>query len=67
MMIIACGYYLDDKRLAQLNEFLDEKRSQRIDMNTLLNTLTYLKELELMSEIDNESDEYCKSIYLFIN
>lgn len=58
--IVACGYYLDDKRITQLNEFLDEKKSQRIDLNTMLLVLTHLKELELMNEQENESDEYCK-------
>ncbi len=41
-----------------MNEFLDEKKAQRIDLNTLLMVLTYLKEVELMSEQDSESDEY---------
>ena len=61
ILFIACGYYLDDKRLNQLNEFLDEKKASKIDLNTLLLVLTQLKELELMHEQENESDEYCKS------
>jgi hypothetical protein len=44
-----------------LNEFLDEKKASKIDLNTLLLVLTQLKELELMNEQENESDEYCKS------
>jgi hypothetical protein len=28
-------------------------------MNTMLMILTYLKELELLKEAENESDEYC--------
>ena len=59
-MSVACGYNLDDKRIEQLNEFLDEKKAQRIDLNTMLLVLTQLKELELMNEQENESDEYCK-------
>jgi hypothetical protein len=59
-ILVACGYYLEDKRIVQLNEFLDERRSARIDLNTLLVVLTHLKELELMSESLNEGDEYCK-------
>jgi hypothetical protein len=43
-----------------LNEFLDEKKASRIDLNTMLLVLTQLKELELMNEQENESDEYCK-------
>jgi Ca2+-binding EF-hand superfamily protein len=62
--LIACGYYLDDKRITQLNEFLDEKKASKIDLNTLLLVLTQLKELELMNEQENESDEYCKSDYV---
>ena len=61
ILLLACGYYLDDKRLNQLNEFLDEKKASKIDLNTLLLVLTQLKELELMHEQENESDEYCKS------
>ena len=44
-----------------MNEFLDEKKASKIDLNTLLLVLTQLKELELMNEQENESDEYCKS------
>jgi hypothetical protein len=51
---------LDDKRIEQLNEFLDEKKAQRIDLNIMLLVLTQLKELELMNEQENESDEYRK-------
>jgi hypothetical protein len=43
-----------------LNEFLDEKKASKIDLNTLLLVLTQLKELELMHEQENEGDEYCK-------
>jgi hypothetical protein len=57
---IACGYYLDDNKISQLNQFLDEKKSTKIDLNTMLMVLTHLKEIELMSEQENESDEYCK-------
>lgn len=57
-MYIACGYYLDQEKIAELNKFLDEKNAQRIDLPGLLGVLTYLKELELMSEKENEADEY---------
>lgn len=57
---IACGYNLEDGRIAQLNEFLDEKKATRIDLNTLLMVLTELKELELIHEAENDADEYCK-------
>ena len=59
-MVAACGYYLDEKRLAQLNVHLDEKKVPKIDERVLIQVLTYLKELELMNEQENESDEYCK-------
>jgi hypothetical protein len=49
---------LQDDKIKELNLFLDEKNSQRIDLQTLLQVLTYLKELELMSEKENEGDEY---------
>jgi hypothetical protein len=46
--------------MALLNEFLDEKKSIKIDLNTILLVLAHLKEIELMSEADNDADEYCK-------
>ena len=61
--IIACGYYLDDNKLSQLNQFLDERKSVKIDLNVLLVVLTQLKEIELLSEQENESDEY-RTYYL---
>lgn len=58
MLLQMCGYNLEDERIAQLNEFLDKKEVMNININTLIGTLTYLKELELQSEQENESDEY---------
>tara|TARA_B110000046_G_C12717474_1_gene283149 strand:+ start:53 stop:295 length:243 start_codon:yes stop_codon:yes gene_type:complete len=55
---IACGYELPDERIKQLNAYLDEKKATKIDINSFLSALTYLKELELISEQENESDEY---------
>ena len=59
---MVCGYYVDDKKISLLNEYLDEKKSVKIDMNTMLMVLTHLKELDLMTEQENESDEYCNKI-----
>ena len=56
----ACGYNLSDDRIKQLNEFLDTKKVQRIDLSTTLAVLTHLKELELMNEKEGEADEYCR-------
>jgi hypothetical protein len=42
-----CGYNLEDERITQLNEFLDKKEVLTINIQTLIGTLTYLKELEL--------------------
>ena len=50
-----------------MNEFLDEKKASKIDLNTLLLVLTQLKELELMHEQENESDEYRKNSVYFID
>ncbi len=47
-----------DYRIDQLNQFLDEKNAQRVDLPLLLLTLTHLKELELQNEQENEADEY---------
>ena len=55
---IACGYNLTDQRIEQLNNFLDEKNAQKVDLPLLLMTLTYLKELELQNEQENDADEY---------
>ena len=53
-----CGYNLSEARMEQLNEFLNQKNAVRIDLSTLLMTLTYLKELELNNEQELEADEY---------
>ena len=50
LYFIACGYYLDEKRIAQLNQYLDEKKVPKIDERVLVQVLTHLKELELMHE-----------------
>lgn len=47
---IACGYHLTEQRISQLNEYLDKRKSVKIDVPTLVLTLNYLKELELLSE-----------------
>lgn len=49
---------MTDERISQLNEFLDSKEATRIDTQLLILALTYLKELELQSEQENEADEY---------
>ena len=59
---LACGYGYDDSKILQLNEFLDDKKATKIDLNTMLMILTQLKELELMNEADNDADEYCNFI-----
>ena len=60
-VIVACGYYLEEKRIAQLNQYLDDKKVPKIDERVLVQVLTHLKELELLNEQENESDEYRKS------
>jgi len=49
---------LTDQRIEQLNEFLDSKQADKVDLPLLLMTLTYLKELELANEQENDADEY---------
>ena len=46
-MLSICGYIVNEKRLDLINKFLDEKNATRVDLNLLLQALTYLKELEL--------------------
>ena len=58
LFFLACGYNLTDQRIEQLNNFLDEKSAQKVDLPLLLMTLTYLKELELQNEQENDADEY---------
>jgi hypothetical protein len=55
---------LDEKRIAQLNVFLDERKVPKIDEKVMVQVLTHLKELELIHEQENESDEYCKQLSL---
>lgn len=49
---------MTDQRIEQLNEFLDSKQADKVDLPLLLMTLTYLKELELANEQENDADEY---------
>ena len=58
MVLNTCGYNLSEQRVAQLNEFLNDKNAQRIDLNLLLQALTHLKTLELDNEHEVEADEY---------
>jgi hypothetical protein len=37
---LACGYAYDDSKILQLNEFLDDKKATKIDLNTMLMILT---------------------------
>ena len=54
---------MSEDKLKQLNEFLDTKKATKIDLNCLLNVLTYLKELDLMGEKETDGDEYCKHLF----
>ena len=56
--MLDCGHKVEPERLELLNEFLDKRNAVRIDKHTLIAVLTYIKELELLSEQDNETDEY---------
>ena len=47
MLLQMCGYNLPDEKILKLNEFLDNKGATIIDIKIMLQTLTYLKELEL--------------------
>ena len=58
MLLNACGYQISDKKISDINEFLDKKKVNKIDLKTLIWVLRYLKELELIDEQDNDSDEY---------
>jgi len=47
--------------------FLDERKIPKIDEKVLIQVLTHLKELELMKDAENESDEFRNhSIYLHL-
>ena len=44
--------------LAQLNEYLDDKRCDKIDAIVLYNVMTKIKEFELKDEYNADGDEY---------
>ena len=58
MLLTTCGYYLTDARLQQINQFLDNKSVSKIEYNHLIQLLTFLKEIELANQQENEGDEY---------
>lgn len=61
IIFIACGYNnLEESKLQQLYEFIEEKNANKIDVNLMIMVLTQLKEIELMHEAENDTDEYCK-------
>ena len=39
-LYLACGYQINDDKIAQLNEYLDNRKATKIDINTILSTLT---------------------------
>ena len=51
---------MSDEKIHLLNEFLDQKKCTKIDLNHLLSVLTHLKELDLINEKETEGDEYRK-------
>lgn len=46
--------------------FLDERKIPKIDEKVLIQVLTHLKELELMKDAENESDEF-RNHYIYLN
>ena len=44
--------------MTQLNEFLDTKGAQKLDLGILISCLSYNKELDLMNETEYEANEY---------
>lgn len=47
MVLEVCGYNLPDEKIKKLNQYLDERGATQIDLKMMLQTLTFLKELEL--------------------
>ncbi len=47
MVLSTCGYNLPTSRVEELQEFLVERNATKIDLNSILETLKYLKQLEL--------------------
>ena len=47
MVLSACGYDLSNDRVNELKEFLHERNATKIDLNSLLETLKYLKQIDL--------------------
>ena len=43
-----------------MNSYFDEKNLKILTCPEVIYGLNYLKELEIMNDKDNETDEYCK-------
>lgn len=58
MVLNTCGYNLSPIRIQELQEFLFERKALKIETNCLLESLRYLKQLDLQNEQDRDLDEY---------
>ena len=58
MVLNTCGYNLSPIRIQELQEFLFERKALKIETNCLLESLRFLKQLDLQNEQERDLDEY---------
>jgi len=56
--MIACGYRLPDDVLVRMNEYLDTKNLQKVDVNTLIMAVKWYKDQQLTNDQEGDVDEY---------
>ena len=56
---IACGYHFSEKRIKELNDYLDEElKAEQLTLSVLISLLAYSKMQDLQLEQENDLDEY---------
>lgn len=58
MVLSACGYKVTPEVMDNLQEFLNQRKSPKLDFNSLQAVLTQIKRLELADDPTNDGDEY---------
>jgi hypothetical protein len=59
-LYVVCGYTVSKEDIETLNEYYNEKKYTKLDVNIIVDGLNYLKELEMMNDKEGETDDYCK-------
>lgn len=58
IILDACGYRLPDDVLVRMNEYLDTKNLQKVDVNTLIMAVKWYKDQQLTNDQEGDVDEY---------